>query len=100
VVFFRILAEKTLSRLRLGDSVNLEAGKRLITASSLDYHVFRQDIVAKYLAYDPPRHLLMFGLATISLMPSSAIYTPTSGRGGNGGGRLEGGFKAWCENLE
>jgi len=99
-VFFQIPAENTLSLLRLGDSVNSEAGKRLVAASFLDYHVFRQDIVAKYMAYDPPRPRLMFELATISLVPSSTINTPTSGRGGDGRGRLEGGFKTWCENLE
>lgn len=43
-------------------------GKGLITASSLGYRVFRQSIVAKYLAYDPPRPRLTFELATISLV--------------------------------
>jgi len=74
-----------------------EVGKGLITASPLDYHVFRQDIMAKYPAYDPPKPLFPFELATNSFLPSSAINTAAGRTGGNGDVLLGG--KGGGENL-
>ena len=74
-----------------------EVGKGLITASPLDYHVFRQDIMAKYPAYDPPKPLFPFELATNSFLPSSAINTAAGRAGGNGDVLLGG--KGGGENL-
>ena len=69
--------------------------KRLITASPLDYHVFSQNI-AKYLAEDPPKPLLLLESATNSFLRLCAINTATGRRGGNGDVLFGG--KASCEN--
>ncbi|KAG0640215.1 hypothetical protein HOY80DRAFT_1009130 [Tuber brumale] len=74
-----------------------EVGKGVITASPLDYHVFRQDIMAKYPAYDPPKPLFPFELATNSFLPSSTVNTATGRTGGNGDVLLGG--KGGGENL-
>ncbi|RPB02770.1 hypothetical protein L873DRAFT_1801795 [Choiromyces venosus 120613-1] len=72
---------KTYARGLVG--LDPEVGKGLITASLLDYHVFRQDIMAKYPAYDPPNSVFPFELATNSFLLSSAINTATGRPGGN-----------------
>ncbi|KAG0642116.1 hypothetical protein HOY80DRAFT_998781 [Tuber brumale] len=54
----------------LRDNVAGKWGK--ITASSLGHSVFSQGIIAKYLAYGPPKHISPFELATNSFRPSSA----------------------------
>ncbi|KAG0127949.1 hypothetical protein HOY82DRAFT_623959 [Tuber indicum] len=78
-------------------SLDPEVGKGVITASPLDYHVFRQDIMAKYPAYDPPKPLFPFELAANSFLPSSAVNTATGRTGGNGDVLLGG--KGGGENL-
>ena len=42
---------------------------QLMTASPLDYHLFRQEITSKYPAYDPPPPLLPIELENSSLLP-------------------------------
>jgi hypothetical protein len=44
-------------------------GGTLITASPLDYHLFRQEITSKYPAYNPPQPLLPFELENNSILP-------------------------------
>ncbi|KAH6892122.1 hypothetical protein B0T10DRAFT_483065 [Thelonectria olida] len=43
--------------------------KQKITASPLDYHVFRQEITSKYPAYIPPRPLIPLEADNTSLLP-------------------------------
>ncbi|RPA93398.1 hypothetical protein L873DRAFT_1793684 [Choiromyces venosus 120613-1] len=75
-----------------------EVGKGLITASPLDYHVSWQDIMGKeYPAFDPPKPLFPFELATNSFLLSSAINTASGQMGGNGDVLLGG--KGVGENL-
>ncbi|RPA98194.1 hypothetical protein L873DRAFT_1060047 [Choiromyces venosus 120613-1] len=83
--------------MRAGRWVCTEVGKELITASPLDYHVFRRDIMDKYPAYDPPNPLFIFELAKNSFLLSSSINTAT-GRAGGTGDVLLGG-KGGGENL-
>lgn len=45
---------KTKSYARGKEGLNKRVDKKMITASPLDYHNFRQDILAKYPAYNPP----------------------------------------------
>jgi hypothetical protein len=75
-----------------------QVDKTLITASPLDYHIFRQDIMAKYPAYDPPKPLFPFELAANSFLPSAAAVSTASGRTGGSGDALLGG-KGGSENL-
>lgn len=59
-------------------------GKPLITASPLDYHLFRQEIISKYPAYNPPHPLFPFEPESNSMLPmpkeqkSSADIGPAS----------------------
>ncbi|KAH0548464.1 hypothetical protein GP486_007947 [Trichoglossum hirsutum] len=43
--------------------------KTLITASPLDYHLFRQELISKYPAYNPPPPLLPLELENNSILP-------------------------------
>jgi hypothetical protein len=43
--------------------------KSLITASPLDYHLFRQELISKYPAYNPPLPLLPLELENNSILP-------------------------------
>ncbi|KAF4978117.1 hypothetical protein FZEAL_5449 [Fusarium zealandicum] len=45
------------------------AGKESITASPLDYHVFRQEITSKYPAYVPPQPAIALEAENTSLLP-------------------------------
>ncbi|KAF5657269.1 hypothetical protein FHETE_10532 [Fusarium heterosporum] len=45
------------------------ADKKTITASPLDYHVFRQEITSKYPAYVPPRPAIPLEADNTSLLP-------------------------------
>ncbi|KAM0346029.1 hypothetical protein ACHAPU_005790 [Fusarium lateritium] len=45
------------------------ADKKTITASPLDYHVFRQEITSKYPAYVPPRPAIALEADNTSLLP-------------------------------
>lgn len=44
-------------------------GKETITASPLDYHVFRQEITSKYPAYVPPQPVIPLEAENTSLLP-------------------------------
>lgn len=57
--------------------------KTTITASPLDYHVFRQEITSKYPAYVPPQPLLPLEDETASLLPPIPNQ-PTRNNGNNG----------------
>lgn len=46
-----------------------ENDKDLITASPLDYHLFRQEIISKYPAYVPPPPLIPIELENNSILP-------------------------------
>lgn len=65
---------------RLAEGLSSEVDKAMITASPLDYHLFRQDIIAKYPAYNPPKPLFQF--ETNSFLPSLAENS-TIRTGGN-----------------
>jgi hypothetical protein len=55
----------------------------LITASPLDYHLFRQEITSKYPAYIPPAPLLPLELDSNSILPPLPNH-PTRNNGSNG----------------
>ncbi|KAI0840085.1 N1221-domain-containing protein [Hypoxylon sp. FL0890] len=57
--------------------------KDLITASPLDYHVFRQEITSKYPAYVPPQPILPLEPDNTSLLPPLPNH-PTRNNGSNG----------------
>lgn len=57
--------------------------KETITASPLDYHVFRQEITSKYPAYIPPQPLLPLEAEQTSLLPQLPNH-PTRNNGSNG----------------
>ena len=46
-----------------------EQGEGFITASPLDYHLFRQEITSKYPAYNPPPPLVPLELENNSILP-------------------------------
>lgn len=57
--------------------------KNIITASPLDYHVFRQEITSKYPAYIPPQSKIPLDADNISLLPPLPNH-PTRNNGSNG----------------
>lgn len=57
--------------------------KETITASPLDYHVFRQEITSKYPAYVPPQPLLPMEADQTSILPPLPNH-PTRSTGSNG----------------
>lgn len=73
-------------------------GQPLITASPLDYHLFRQEIISKYPAYSPPPPLFPLEPETNSILPplknsqskfgttSSNMFTPAGPANLNGTG--------------
>jgi len=50
-------------------------GQPLITASPLDYYLFRQDITSKYPAFDPPPPLFAFEPENNSMLPPLQDFT-------------------------
>lgn len=56
----------------------------MITASPLDYHLFRQEITSKYPAYDPPPPLIPLDSENNSILPPLPNHP---GRTGNNGTR-------------
>ncbi|CZR60220.1 probable Protein required for hyphal anastomosis (HAM-2) [Phialocephala subalpina] len=62
--------------------LNGEGGK-LITASPLDYHIFRQEITSKYPAYTPPPPLLALEPDNNSILPPLP-NRPSRANGANG----------------
>lgn len=72
--------------------------KTVITASPLDYQSFRQDIIAKYPVYNPPKSLFPFEFSTNSFLPTvSTTSTSLMRAGGNGDVNLGG--RGGMENL-
>lgn len=66
-----------------------ENGQGFITASPLDYHLFRQEITSKYPAYNPPPPLVPLELENNSILPplpnhSSRIVGPPGSIPGSG----------------
>ncbi|KUJ11508.1 pheromone-dependent cell cycle arrest protein-like protein Far11 [Mollisia scopiformis] len=58
-------------------------GGKLITASPLDYHIFRQEITSKYPAYTPPPPLLALEPDNNSILPPLP-NRPSRANGANG----------------
>jgi hypothetical protein len=58
-------------------------GSKLITASPLDYHIFRQEITSKYPAYTPPPPLLPLEPDNNSILPPLP-NRPSRANGANG----------------
>ena len=58
-------------------------GAKLITASPLDYHIFRQEITSKYPAYTPPPPLLALEPDNNSILPPLP-NRPSRANGANG----------------
>ena len=57
--------------------------KEIITASPLDYHVFRQEITSKYPAYIPPQPAIPLEAEQTSILPPLPNH-PTRNNGSNG----------------
>ena len=57
--------------------------KDIITASPLDYHVFRQEITSKYPAYVPPQSAIPLDADNTSILPPLPNH-PTRNNGSNG----------------
>lgn len=57
--------------------------KETITASPLDYHVFRQEITSKYPAYIPPQPVIPLEADNTSLLPS-VLHLTSRNNGSNG----------------
>ncbi|KAI0491141.1 hypothetical protein F4859DRAFT_460435 [Xylaria cf. heliscus] len=67
----------------LRESITDDKDKNIITASPLDYHVFRQEITSKYPAYMPPQSKIPLDSDNISLLPPLPNH-PTRNNGSNG----------------
>ncbi|KAK8111872.1 uncharacterized protein PG998_008329 [Apiospora kogelbergensis] len=67
----------------LSEAIDKEQAKDTITASPLDYHVFRQEISSKYPAYVPPQLPLPLEADNTSLLPQLPNH-PTRNNGSNG----------------
>ncbi|KAI9802814.1 MAG: Factor arrest protein 11 [Piccolia ochrophora] len=74
-------AAKTSTREDL-DRTSEDEAHALITASPLDYHLFRQEITSKYPAYNPPPPLLPLELENNSVLPPLANHPSRHGGGG------------------
>lgn len=61
---------KTKSYARVKEGLSKRVDKKMITASPLDYHNFRQDILAKYPAYNPPPAVNGFEIDRLSMANS------------------------------
>lgn len=57
----------------------------LITASPLDYHLFRQEITSKYPAFDPPKPLFPFEADTTSMVPPLQDHSRSDGNADGAG---------------
>lgn len=65
------------------ETENDEKEKDIITASPLDYHVFRQEVTSKYPAYIPPQPVIPLEAEHTSLIPQLPNH-PTRQHGANG----------------
>ena len=66
---------------REAEGLSPEVDKTQITANPLDYYLFRQDLIAKYPAYNPPQPLFAFDAN--SYLPSLCARDDYSRPGGN-----------------
>ncbi|KAI3324930.1 N1221-domain-containing protein [Xylariaceae sp. AK1471] len=71
------------TKLALRESTTDDKDKNTITASPLDYHVFRQEITSKYPAYMPPQSKIPLDADNVSLLPPLPNH-PTRNNGSNG----------------
>ncbi|KAI0194606.1 hypothetical protein F4808DRAFT_441116 [Astrocystis sublimbata] len=67
----------------LRENVSDDKDKNIITASPLDYHVFRQEVTSKYPSYVPPQSKIPLDADNISLLPPLPNH-PTRNNGSNG----------------
>ncbi|XWW96763.1 hypothetical protein V2A60_004743 [Cordyceps javanica] len=75
---------KDLQRVKKATSeLSENQDKQKITASPLDYHVFRQEITSKYPAYVPPQPAIPLEDENTSLLPPLPQH-PTRNNGSNG----------------
>lgn len=72
-------AVKAYARKKAGLSEKVD--KDTITASPLDYHLFRQEVIAKYPAYNPPQTLLPLENDNNSILPPLRDTYEAPGRG-------------------
>ena len=63
------LEESKAALREAADEAEDEHGEDFITASPLDYHLFRQEITSKYPAYSPPPPLVPIELENNSILP-------------------------------
>ncbi|RPB20771.1 hypothetical protein L211DRAFT_791593 [Terfezia boudieri ATCC MYA-4762] len=77
---------KAKSYARVKEGLSKRVDKKLITASPLDYHNFRQDILAKYPAYNPPPAVNGFEIERLSPYDGLSGTHCTAGANGILGG--------------
>jgi hypothetical protein len=71
------MSELDTVKAAVAESLQTEGKKsELITASPLDYHIFRQEITSKYPAYIPPAPLLPLELDNSSILPPLPNHPP------------------------
>lgn len=68
------------------DQTSDDETKALITASPLDYHLFRQEITSKYPAYNPPPPLLPLASDSSSILPPLPAQAGKNGSSRSGSG--------------
>ena len=61
--------EESKKALRNGTEPDKDGAETILTASPLDYHVFRQEITSKYPAYNPPPPLVPLEINNNSILP-------------------------------
>lgn len=61
------------------DPFSADACKPILTASPLDYHLFRQEITSKYPAYNPPLPLIPLETDQRSILPPLPNHARTDG---------------------
>lgn len=83
LVVFGGLKELDEAKKATRESSSDEKNKDTITASPLDYHVFRQEITSKYPAYIPPQPAIPLEAEHTSLLPPLPNH-PTRNNGSNG----------------
>ena len=72
LLLFGNVSDLEASKAALGENPDdgaEESDKHIITASPLDYHLFRQEITSKYPAYCPPPPLVPIELENNSILP-------------------------------
>lgn len=92
------LKESKVALRDISDDSTSEHSQDFITASPLDYHLFRQEITSKYPSYSPPPPLVPIELENNSILPplpnhpskrtSHEVLHPRVGPDINGGGSI------------